>query len=157
MIVLLVILIGIQFIKPKKNVSDVMSANDITTKYTIPAHVDSLLKTSCYDCHSNNSYYPWYWGFQPVAWFMNGHIDEGKRHLNFSDFTSYPIFKQYGKLRQIKDEVNSGDMPLTSYTLIHRDAILSDLDKSELDTWVASARKQLEDSYPPDSLIKKKN
>ncbi len=156
LIVLLVILIAIQFVRPKKNVSNIISANDISTKYQIPAHADSILKTSCYDCHSNNSYYPWYWGFQPVAWFMNSHIEDGKRDFNFSEFTTYEIARQYRRLQQITDETKSGDMPLTSYTLIHRDAVLSDQDKSELANWVTSARKQLEDSYPPDSLIKKK-
>ncbi|MDQ6762236.1 MAG: heme-binding domain-containing protein [Bacteroidota bacterium] len=156
LIVLLIILIGIQFIRPKKNLSNTMSANDISITYPIPAHVDSILKTSCHDCHSNNSYYPWYWNFQPVAWFMNGHIEEGKKHLNFSDFTTYPIFKQYGKFKQINDEVKSGDMPLSSYTLIHRDARLSAQDQHKLEDWVSSSRKQLEANYPPDSLVKKK-
>ncbi len=87
---------------------------------------------------------------------MNDHIKEGKKHLNFSVFTTYEIAKQYKRLQQIKDETKSGDMPLTSYTLIHTDARLSDQDKSELAACVASARKQLEDKYPPDSLIKKK-
>ncbi len=154
---LLIILVLIQFIRPEKNVSDTIAVNDISTKYAIPAHIDSLLKTSCYDCHSNNSYYPWYWNLQPVAWFMNGHIEDGKRDLNFSEFTTYQIAKQYRRLEQIKDETKSGDMPLTSYTLIHTDARLSAQGKSELATWVASARKQLEDNYPSDSLIKKKN
>lgn len=156
LIILLILLVLIQFKRPQKNISNEISATDISAKYPMPAHVDSMLKTACYDCHSNNSFYPWYWNFQPVAWFMNDHIKEGKRHLNFSVFTTYEIAKQYRRLQQITDETKSGDMPLTSYTLIHRDAILSDKEKSELFAWVASARKQLEDVYPQDSLIKKK-
>ncbi len=87
---------------------------------------------------------------------MAGHIIDGKRQLNFSVFTTYEITNQYRRLQQIKDEVKSGDMPLPSYTLIHTNARLSDQDKSEISGWVTSARKQLEDNYPPDSLIKKK-
>ncbi len=155
LIVLLGLLILIQFIRPQKNISNDI-AYDIKTKYPVPDHVDSTLKMACYDCHSNNSEYPWYWRFQPVAWFMNGHIIEGKKHLNFSTFTSASISRQYRWLKEINDEVKSGDMPLTSYTLIHADARITDQQKSEIINWVASTRKQIESNYPPDSLIRKK-
>lgn len=95
LIVLLIALIIIQFIRPKKNISEGIAANDISSKYAIPTDVNDILKVSCYDCHSNNTAYPWYWNIQPVMWFMNGHINEGKRHLNFSIFTTYAIAKQY--------------------------------------------------------------
>ncbi|MEO8109596.1 MAG: heme-binding domain-containing protein [Ginsengibacter sp.] len=155
LVVLLLLLILIQFKRPQKNLSNNV-ASDISTKYSIPPNVDSTLKVACYDCHSNNSAYPWYWNFQPVAWFMDDHIKEGKKHLNFSTFTNYTIFKQYGKLKQMNDEVKSGDMPLTSYTLIHTDARLTDQQKRELADWVVATRKQIENNYPPDSLVKKK-
>lgn len=99
LIALLVILIIIQFIRPAKNTSGNM-ANDITTKYAVPDDVMHTLKTACYDCHSNHSEYPWYWNFQPVTWFMSGHIEDGKRELNFSNFTSYNVRKQYKKLEE---------------------------------------------------------
>ncbi|MEP7233190.1 MAG: heme-binding domain-containing protein [Ginsengibacter sp.] len=155
LIILLVILIIIQFIRPEKNISGNV-ANDITTKYAVPDNLMQTLKPACYDCHSNNSAYPWYWNLQPVAWFMNGHIDEGKHHLNFSEFTSYNIGKQYKKLEEIGKEVKSGDMPLTSYTLIHTDARLSDEQKTDIQKWVATTRKDIEIHYPPDSLISPK-
>lgn len=124
LILLLVILIIIQLIKPAKNTSGNM-ANDITNKYPVPDNVMHTLKTACYDCHSNHSEYPWYWNFQPVAWFMSGDIEDGKQRLNFSDFYSYATWSQYRKLKEIGDEVKSGDMPITSYKLIHADARLS--------------------------------
>ena len=83
---------------------------------------------------------------------MNGHIEEGKRHLNFSIFTSYAIGRQYKMFDEINKEVKGGDMPLTSYTLIHRDAILSDTQKTAILNWTVASRKQIEDNYPPDSL-----
>ncbi|MGZ4049495.1 MAG: heme-binding domain-containing protein, partial [Bacteroidia bacterium] len=92
----------------------------------------------------------------PVMWFMNGHIEEGKRHLNFSIFTSYPVARQYKMFDEINKEVKGDDMPLTSYTLIHRDAILSDAQKIALENWAAASRKQIEGNYPPDSLIIKR-
>jgi Haem-binding domain len=152
LIILLVALIIIQFIRPKKNISEGIAANDISTKYAIPADVHGILKVSCNDCHSNNSIYPWYWHLQPVAWFMNGHIEEGKKHLNFSIFTSYKIGRQYKLFDNINKEIKEGDMPLSSYTLIHRDATLTNIQKLAVANWTASSRKQIEDNYPADSL-----
>jgi Haem-binding domain len=152
LILLLIALIIIQFIRPAKNVSTGIAATDISTKYAIPDSLEATLKVACNDCHSNNSRYPWYWGMQPVAWFLNGHIDEGKRHLNFSIFTSYKIGRQYKMFDEINKEVKGGDMPLTSYTLIHRDAVLSDAQKLAIANWTAASRKQIESQYPADSL-----
>ena len=132
LIVLLIALIIIQFFRPQKNISEGIAATDISTKYTIPPDVQGILKVACNDCHTNNSVYPWYWGIQPVAWFMNGHIEEGKRHLNFSMFTSYKIARQYKLFDNISKEIKGGDMPLTSYTLIHRDAVLNDAQKTAI-------------------------
>ncbi|HEY5405730.1 MAG TPA: heme-binding domain-containing protein [Ginsengibacter sp.] len=156
LIVLLIALIIIQFIRPKKNISEGIAVNDISSKYAIPNDVNDILKVSCYDCHSNNTVYPWYWNIQPVMWFMNGHVEEGKRHLNFSIFTTYAIARQYKIFDNINKEVKSGDMPLSSYTLIHRDAIISDTQKAAILNWTTTSRKQIEDNYPPDSLILKK-
>ncbi len=84
-LVLLFALIVIQFFRPAKNKSEGMSKNDITTLYAVPENVQSILKTSCYDCHSNNTVYPWYSQVQPVAWWLDGHIKDGKKDLNFSE------------------------------------------------------------------------
>ena len=81
--ILLLAFIIIQFFRPAKNRSDVISANDITKKYAVPADVLNILQTSCYDCHSNNTKYPWYSYIQPVAWWLDSHIKNGKRGLNF--------------------------------------------------------------------------
>ena len=149
---LLAALIIIQFIRPPENIFKGIAVNDISAKYNIPADVDHVLKASCYDCHSNNTRYPWYWKIQPVTWFMNGHIKDAKRSLNFSTFASYKINKQYKSFDNINKEVKKGDMPLTSYTLIHRDAILNDTQKLAIANWTAVSRKEIENHYPPDSL-----
>lgn len=154
-VVFLVLLILIQFKRPKKNNSDNV-AYDISTKYKVPDSVARTLKLACYDCHSNNSEYPWYWNIQPVTWFMNNHIRDGKRHLNFSEFASYRLWRQYRILEEIDEEVKSGDMPLTSYTLIHYDAKLTDQQKDDIQNWVAKSRKEIETHFPPDSLLRPK-
>src|SRR5439155_20340848 len=95
LIALLVIFVVIQFFRPAKNKSDKPSLNDISTKYNLPEDVKNILKTSCYDCHSNNTIYPWYSEVQPVGWWLNNHINDGKNEVNFSEFAAYPIRRQY--------------------------------------------------------------
>jgi Haem-binding domain len=156
LVVLLVLLIIIQFFRPAENIAVGIAVNDISSKYTVPPDVDHLLKVACYDCHSNNTRYPWYWKIQPVTWFMNGHIEDAKRGLNFSAFTSHTIGQQYRAFNGISKEVKKGDMPLSSYTYIHKDAILSDQDKLAIENWAAGCRKNIEGQYPPDSLVSPK-
>ena len=151
-LLLLLAFIAIQFFRPAKNISTVISANDITTKYALPQDVQTILKTSCYDCHSNNTVYPWYSNIQPVAWWLDDHIKEGKKELNFSEFASYRIGRQYKKLEEINDEVKEDKMPLESYTLIHGDAKLTQQQKLSLATWVVALRDSIKAQYPEDSL-----
>jgi Haem-binding domain len=148
----LVIFIVIQFIPKYQNKSQAISANDITTKYTVPKNVQNILVTSCYDCHSNNTNYPWYANIQPVAWWLNNHIKEGKREINFSEFSSYRIGRQYRKLEEMANEVNENQMPLESYTFIHKNAKLNDAQKGILTNWVNSVRDSIKAHYPEDSL-----
>jgi len=151
-LLLLVVFIIIQFFRPEKNISTGDNANDIALKYTIPQEVMTTLKTSCYDCHSNNTSYPWYNTIQPVAWWLANHIKEGKRELNFSEFGLYSIGKQYRKLDAINREVKEGQMPLESYTLIHKDAVLTATQKSGIAVWVTNLRDSIKAKYPEDSL-----
>ena len=154
--ILLIIFIGLQFFRPTKNRSEGPQPNDIATKYTVPNDVMSILKTSCYDCHSNNTVYPWYAEIQPVAWWLNDHIKDGKKDLNFSEFTSYQIRKQYRKLEEVGELVKDNKMPISSYTLIHKDAVLNDQQKQILYNWVKTVRDTIEANYSKDSLVRKK-
>ncbi len=155
-LVLLILFIGIQFFRPSKNRSDGPQPNDISTKYPVPADVQAILKTSCYDCHSNNTVYPWYAEIQPVGWWLNDHIKDGKRDLNFSEFTSYRIRRQYRKLEEVADLVKENRMPISSYTTIHKNAILNDQQKQVIYNWVQAVRDTIEATTPRDSLVRKK-
>lgn len=137
-IAILVILIVIQFFHPKKNQSTEILATDITKVTTVPDDVMQILKTACYDCHSNNTTYPWYNNIQPVAWWLNRHVTEGKQHLNFSEFGSYEAKKANHKLDEIAEVIEKNEMPLSSYTLIHKDAKLTDTQKKLLIDWAKS-------------------
>ena len=106
-IVLIIALICIQFFHPEKNVSSETSSNHISKQFSVPDDVRQIISTSCYDCHSNNTNYPWYFSVQPVAWWLNHHIEEGKEHLNFDEFSSYRPRRQFRKFEQIKEDRKS--------------------------------------------------
>ena len=154
--ILLVAFIVIQFFRPAKNNAEGISSNDISKIYAIPADVQSILKTSCYDCHSNNTVYPWYAEIQPAAWWLADHVKEGKKELNFSEFASYKISRQYRKLEEINKEIKEGEMPLELYLWIHKNSKLRDEQKLILANWVKAVMDTMKAKYPIDSLIKKK-
>ena len=157
LLVLLIILIIMQFIRPQKNIHAGTEPADISTLYPIPGNVDSILSIACKDCHTNNTRYPWYNNFQPVTWFLDNHVKKGKRSFNLNEFATYPVARQYDKIQEIKKQIDKGDMPLSSYTLIHRDAILSDAEKKAVISWSENIRLQMEAKYPKDSLIRKRS
>ncbi len=154
-IFLLFVLLCIQFIHPTKNSSDDKKA-DISATLPVPESIQQILKTSCYDCHSNYTDYPWYSKIQPVDWWLNDHINEGKRELNFSTFSAYRLFRQYHKLESIIEELKDDEMPLSSYLIIHGNAKLSASQKTELTSWAESLCDTLKSRYPADSLVNPK-
>ncbi|MES2850009.1 MAG: heme-binding domain-containing protein, partial [Bacteroidota bacterium] len=106
LLILLLIFGVIQFFHPDKNTdnSETADTNDISRMMTVPANVQEILQKSCYDCHSNNTNYPWYAEIQPVSWWLNNHIKEGKSEVNFNEFSTYGIRRQYKKLEEIIEQ-----------------------------------------------------
>lgn len=147
----------IQFFHPKKNDSNDITY-DISKKYNVPADVQAILKVACNDCHSNKTEYPWYANIQPVAWWMNDHVDEGKRELNFSTFLSRKLAIQNHKLEEIAEQVEKGEMPLASYTYLgmNPEAKLTNDQKMTLINWAKAQMDTLKANYPADSLILKR-
>lgn len=145
-------LVIVQFFQPDRNVSEGPQLNDITKHMLVPQAVQSILAKACFDCHSNNTRYPWYAGIQPVAWILQNHITHGKRNLNFNEFGSYTPRRQYRKLAQIADELSEETMPLASYKLMHADARLTEEERRTVTDWVEAARQTLRGVYPADSL-----
>lgn len=137
------VLVLIQFIRPEKNISVAESKNDIFLTYPAPDSVKSLVHTSCYDCHSNNTKYPWYTEIQPLGLWMNHHIEEGKAELNFAEFAAYPAKKADHKLDEAIEEINEGEMPISAYTFIHPDAKLSIQQREAVVAWMKTTRKQI--------------
>jgi hypothetical protein len=141
--VLLAVLVLIQFFQPAKNIATTDSSLAIEKVYNTPSHVGKILQTSCYDCHSNTTKYPWYSQIQPVAWWLNDHIIEGKSELNFSEFGGYSLKKQDHKLEELV-EVIVDEMPLKSYKLTHSEARLTDSQKQALKDWANGLRKEIQ-------------
>jgi len=135
LLALLIVFIIIQFIRPVRNESEQVLSTDITKTLNVPDSALNVLKISCYDCHSNNTNYPYYTNIQPIGWMMNNHIKNGKDKLNFSDFGSYSRRRQISKLRSIISQIKDDKMPLTSYTVIHKDAVLTTENKAVIIDW----------------------
>ncbi len=153
---LLLVLVVIQFIRPAQNVAAQPPMNNIATLYPVNAEVRTILDKACNDCHSNNTNYPWYSKIQPVSWWLDDHIKEGKKEINFDEFSTYSLRKQYHKMDEVLEQVKEGEMPFESYTLIHKDADLTALEKKVLLDWAAGIRATMRDKYPRDSLEKRK-
>ncbi|MFT5169188.1 MAG: hypothetical protein ACI8P3_004436 [Saprospiraceae bacterium] len=147
----------IQFIHPKKNLSD-DNEFALSTKYKVPEEVNNIFTVACNDCHSNKTEYPWYSKVQPVDWFLYNHVEGGKKHLNFSTFTNRPIAVQNHKLEEIVEMVEEKEMPIASYTYfgLHKDAKLTDEQRTMLTDWAKAQMEMLKTSYPPDSLVMKR-
>ncbi len=130
-LILLLIFIAIQFIPTTRNESTETLKSDFIEVFNPPKSIAIKLKTACYDCHSNNTAYPWYNKIQPVAWFLEHHIEEAKEELNFSEFGNYSKRKQKSKLKSIKNEIKDAKMPLKSYLIMHKNATFSEIERKE--------------------------
>ena len=139
---LLIVFIIAQFFQPPHNKNSATSTNDITHIVTVPDSVMQLLKMACYDCHSNNTKYPWYSHITPVNWWLNNHINEGKRSLNFSAFTGR-YKRKMRKLEETAELTEKHEMPISSYLWIHKDARLNDEQRKSIIDWANNSRQQL--------------
>jgi hypothetical protein len=143
-LILLIVFIAIQFIQPARNTNGEVMKADITKQFSVPADVQNILKKSCYDCHSNNTRYPWYANIQPMGWLLASHIKKGKAELNFDEFGSYTKRTQSSKLKSIANSVKDKSMPLASYTLMHEDAKLDDRNRQRIVDWALTSKDSLE-------------
>jgi len=116
---------------------------DLLKTAEVPEHVASILRSACYDCHSNETAYPWYSNIAPVKWWVYDHIEEGREDVNFSRWNSYSKSDKAEILDDISSEVSEGDMPLKPYPLTHPDAKLSDADREALSDWAEAYMEQL--------------
>ncbi|RYZ24352.1 MAG: cytochrome C [Chitinophagaceae bacterium] len=141
LLALLALLVIIQFIRPERNESAGPQAGSVLNTYPASPQVTAILEKACFDCHSNNTRYPWYSNIQPFGWWLQHHVDEGKRALNFDEFRGYNARRQVKKMEETIEQVKKGEMPLDSYTWIHKDAKLTDGERRALSAWADSVAK----------------
>ncbi len=132
---LVAILVIIQFFRIDKTNPEVIAENDFINMVQPDENIQAILKTSCYDCHSNETKYPWYTNIAPISWWVKDHINDGRKHLNFSEWGTYKEKKQKHKLEECFEEVEEGEMPMESYLIVHGEAELNTEQKEELVTW----------------------
>lgn len=140
---LTIILIIIQFFKIDKTIKPVNQQTDFLITTQTNTEVAAILKTACYDCHSNQPTYPWYTNFAPVSWWIKNHINEGSKHLNFSEWGNYSLKRKDHKLEECVEMIEEGEMPMNSYTWIHKEAKLTDAQRQLLIEWFKAEKIKL--------------
>jgi hypothetical protein len=143
-LVLLIVFILSQFIRPKKNKGVADTPDDITHSVTVPDTVMNLLRQSCFDCRSNHTNYPWYSKISPMSLWLANHVKKGKAELNFSEFPKDNKRRMKSKLTSIAEQVEKREMPLKSYLIIHRYAKLDDSQIQSIKNWINSTKAQLD-------------
>lgn len=147
LVILLVAFIIIQFFPIDKVNPPVNERMDFLTIKKTPEEVSKVIRNSCYDCHSNETKYPWYSNIAPVSWWMKDHIIDGRKHLNFSTFATYDTERQLRKLDESVEMIEKDKMPLETYLLAHQNARLSDADKKMLIKYLKNVRTDTEIRY----------
>lgn len=137
-IVLLVALAIAQFFGPEKNEGNIASVDAFFAETNPSENVRKIVSESCFDCHSNSTKYPWYNNITPVNYWLNDHVKDGKKHLNFSDWNAYSLKKKAHKMNELYEEVEKGEMPLDSYTWTHSEANLTPKQVAEIVAWSKS-------------------
>lgn len=130
LIILAVLFVAIQFIPVDR------SNPPVTAELDAPSDITAVLRTSCYDCHSNETNWPWYAYVAPVSFLVAGDVNDGRKRLNFSEWDKYDIQKREKKLEEIVELAELGEMPLSIYTLVHPNAKLDPLRVKILKDWV---------------------
>lgn len=146
-IVIVAALIVVQFIRPDFTNPPVNEAETLEASVQVPENIKAIMKRSCSDCHTNTTVYPWYSQISPVSWWLKNHIDEGRRELNFSVWATYQPKRKAKKLEEVCEQINEKEMPLPSYTWVHRDAILSAEESKVLCDWATAEKAKIE--IPP--------
>lgn len=150
---LLIVLIIAQFFQPAKNNGKAQTATDITHVVPVPDTVMAMLKTACYDCHSDSTRYPWYNHITPVNWWLKNHIDDGKRGINFSHYVEGSYKRKIKRLDETAEQVEKHEMPISSYLWIHTDARLNDAQRKLIIDWAKASKEMVLKDSISKSLI----
>lgn len=137
---LLAFIVVAQFFRIDKTNPESDPAKDFIALNNPPAHLATLIKDACYDCHSYHSEYPWYTNIAPVSWWIKGHINDARKHLNFSEWGAYDAKRVDHKLEECVELVGDGSMPLKSFVWMHKEAKMTNAQRKEMADWFGSLR-----------------
>ena len=130
--ILLAIAVVAQFFQPDRTAPPIVPANDLLVMTGAPDDITALVHAACYDCHSDRSTYPWYSYVTPVNFWLQDHINEGRAKMNFSRWNS-PASQEHA--HECGEEIQEGEMPLSSYTWVHAEARLDAAQRNALAAW----------------------
>ena len=145
-VALTLLFLGSQIVRPAKTNPAIDQSRTLQSHAQMSPEVAAVLKRGCGDCHSNETVWPWYSEVAPVSWFVIDHVNHGRRHLNFSDWSRYDHQEADELLGDIAKTVKAGAMPLTSYTLLHPEARLTQGERNVIIDWAQAERTRLADS-----------
>lgn len=148
-LIVLALLIVIQVFRIDKTIQPLDESKDFIALTSANSDIKNSLITACYDCHSNQPAYPWYSNIAPISWWIKNHIHEGNKHLNFSVWGDYSDKRKHHKLEECVEMIEEGEMPMTSYTLMHKEAKLTDIQKLQLISFFKGQMQQM--NLPEDS------
>ena len=140
---LAVVVVGAQFFQPERTNPPVDETRTIYARVPVPSDVKAILERSCADCHSYNTRWPWYSYVAPTMWLVAHDVEEGREHMNLSDFAQYKDLRAVAKLDMICEQIQAGNMPLPVYLTMHSDAKLSKEEIDRICDWVETARDSL--------------
>jgi hypothetical protein len=140
LVLLISLFMASQFLSPKKNQSGLYAVNQFFLDTNTPKEVQILLKEACFDCHSDQTDYPWYNSITPINYWLNSHIKGGKKHFDVSKWFSYSDNRKVHKLEELVEEVKERKMPLKSYTWTHKSAVL---DQNQINSLVDWANREI--------------
>ncbi|WP_445736906.1 heme-binding domain-containing protein [Mariniflexile sp.] len=138
--VLFLALVVAQFFGPQKNEGDLIATDAFEAETKPPKAVQLILEETCYDCHSNVTRYPWYNKITPVNYWLAGHIKEGKKHFNASNWEGNSVKRKDHKFEELIEMVEDKNMPLKSYTWTHPEAKLTDAQIKSMVNWAKQVR-----------------
>ena len=143
LIILAILFAILQFIPANRPEVTMDNPNDLLSNNEIDPAISSLIRTSCYDCHSNETHYPWYAYVAPVSFLVSRDTKEGRGEMNFSDWEKLSKIEKAEMLDEISEEVEEGEMPMKIYPIIHPDAKLSDDQRQSIIDWAEEMAESL--------------
>ena len=150
---LVLVFAAMQVVVMKKAVPETDPTLEYTQSEMVPADIAKMIKTSCYDCHSYETHYPWYSNVAPVSWLLSSHIKGAREHLNFSLWGEYSAERKTAMKEEIQEELKENGMPLKSYLLMHPEARLSEKEREALIKWFSLQADVL--GHRPSELLSK--